>query len=407
MDESWVVRDDGMGSKSWLMAIRLLKRDDNTVLWFRVMLPKDLLASQASCCVLHSHDDDINKFYRQYVDFSVQDLHSCKYPLIHTRCACIGSTVYFVGGDRDMDGDVRIINSEMIGGPITQRPVNYVPPVWSKNNLSHRIGKDELFFNVNMDLHNAPQLVSPRFRPRLVTVGGKLFLFGGNLPPPPHDPHYYVPFAEVFDPQTGLCSPIKDPPFPNRIGNSILFLAPFLSKIGEQNILVMSNLPGSDIIALYNVDTDSWDSFSDPERILFRNTRSILGNPIPVANQDSIYWLRDFGHTGLICSYNWKTKHFWKGPFIGLQHELPFLCFKDSPMILLHIQQDLFYLVWTDFQTTSDTDDIYEVGTHTHFTLLRVSREDPPSEHLSAFVVGCASYVLPMSNYTLLSGYCL
>lgn len=394
------------GGLSFLsIGVRLLKRDDGDVIWFKVTPPKDLLLNEDDCCFLHSHNDDIKKFYKQDLDFSVGVKSTCQ--LIPARCACIGETVYFVGGDRDMDGDVSTIYSERIGTKITQRPVDYVPPVWSKKNLSHRIGSYDIFnpFREQIDyskLDTSPQLVSPRYLPQLVAVGGKLFLFGGNLPP--QSDEHYVPFAEVFDPATGLCSPIKDPPFPSRIGNSVLFLAPFLSKTGEQNILVMAHLYGYDAIALYDVHTDSWESFSDPEGTLFRNTLSIIGKPIPVAEQDSIYWLRNFGSTGLICSYNWKTKDFWEGPFIGLQHELPFLCLKELDMILLHIRGDLFSLVWTDFLTPTNEDNIC---THIHFTLLRVSREDPPSPHLSAFVVGCFSYVLPLSAYTLLDGYCL
>ncbi|KAK1399444.1 hypothetical protein POM88_009307 [Heracleum sosnowskyi] len=398
------------GLSSLSIAVRLLKRDDYNRFWFKVTPPKDLRLNKDRCCFLHSHDDDIKNFYKQDVDLNSDvDISTCKYPLVCPRCACIGSTVYIVGGDRDMEGDVCLIYSERIGTSITQRPIDYVSPVWSKKNLSHRIGSYDFLNPVREQidyskLDNAPQLVSPRYLPQLVAVGGKLFLFGGNLPP--QSDEHYVPFAEVFDPATGLCSPIKDPPFPSRIGNSVLFLAPFLSKTGEQNILVMAHLYGYDAIALYDVHTDSWESFSDPEGTLFRNTLSIIGKPIPVAEQDSIYWLRNFGSTGLICSYNWKTKDFWEGPFIGLQHELPFFCLKELGMILLHIRRDLFSLVWTDFLTPTNEDNNNKC-THIHFTLLRVSREDPPSPHLSAFVVGCFSYVLPLSVYTLLSGYCL
>lgn len=410
-------RGEGRGGlSSFSIAVRLLKNDDGHVFWFKATPPEDLrLNEDDDFSFLHSHDDDIINFYKQDVNLNVDEISLCKYPLIYTRCACIGSTVYFAGGDRDMDGDIRIISSERIGTSITQKPVKYVPPVWPKINLSHRIGSYDFLnpFREQIDysnLENSPQLVSPRFRPRLMAVGGKVVLFGGNLPPPPHDPHY-VPFAEVFDPATGLCTPVKDPPFP-RIGDSFLFLAPFVSKVGEHNILVMSHSssinpqPGynTGIIFLYDVDKDSWESFSDPERVLFINTLSILGDPVPVAKQDSIYWLRNYGSTGLICSYNWKTKDFWRGPLIGLQHELPFLYIRESPMILLHIRQHLFSLVWTDFLTTSDADDDNKC-TDVHFTLLRVSREDPPSEHLSAFVVGCFSHVLPVSACTLLSGY--
>lgn len=120
----------------------------------------------------------------------VRSIGKCRY-LISCSSATIGSTIYCVGGDEDFEGKIRAINSEKVGPPITKRDTTTsIPlPPW-KNNLSHRIGSFD-FFNCPLPpqdedwkLENAPPLVSPRYCPHVLAVGQKIFLFGGNSPPP-------------------------------------------------------------------------------------------------------------------------------------------------------------------------------------------------------------------------------
>ncbi|KAL1810525.1 hypothetical protein ACET3Z_027515 [Daucus carota] len=401
------------------LAIRLTDDYDNLG-WLKIDPPKFWFVDKAvhrehshtdsdpPCS--HVHSNPIRRcfhFYTNSVDMiKVKDIHFCKYPLFCCS-ASIGSTIYCVGGDKDIDADVNAIFSELIGPPITSNPHNFSRTV-PRNNLSHKIGSlDPRDRKICWMLDNAPTLFSPRYLPKIVAVGEKIYLFGGNrLPVNNLD---YVPFAEVFDPEAApiKCFPICDPPFPSRIGQGILFVAPFLGRYGERKILVMSRAIyidpplGADAAAIYDIPTDTWEPFYDPDRWqLLHHTHDIIGAPIPVAHQDSIYWLggRFVESPIRIASYNWKTKHFWKGTIYGLQHESPFDYINDSSKILLHLNQDLFYLVWDDLVSVSTSDDDRDHDhTHIHFTLLRVCREDPPSTSLSAFVVGCFSYILPMT----------
>lgn len=381
-----------------------LSDDDRNLGWLKLD-PEDYWSSvdkTAYCDHLHSSNSSKN-FFTDVVDLKHNAISFCKYP-VFCYSVCIKSTVYCVGGDNDIDGDVGDIFSERIGPPITKRPLNYKfnPP--RKNNLSHKIGSYDFFYpprgeEFDWKLDNAPILQSPRYRPCVVTVGGRIFLFGGNRFPV--NQLDYIPFAEVFDPRTKQCSLVSDPPFPSRLGYQVLFVAPFLSSAdGQQKILVMSRAIsvkpplGADAAAIYDVHTDTWDPFPDPERqLLLHKAHDIIGTPVPVAHQDSIYWLRSRykKKPAIICSYNWKTKHFWEGTIFGLQHELSFQRINDSSKTLLHLYQDLFFIVWDDM--VSCDDDV----THIHFTLLRVCREDPPSSSLSAFVLGCFSHILPIS----------
>lgn len=384
-----------------------LTEDNNNLGWLKID-PPDFWRLDKDGYKKHSHNPDYRKnFSKKFVDLKVHGISFCKYP-ISCRSVSIGSTIYCVGRDKDIDADIRDVYSERIGPPITKRTstTSFRPPV-PRNNLSHKIGSRNFFSplgeELDWKLDNASTLLSPRYCPAIVAVGGKIFLFAGNRFPV--NELDYVPFAEVFNPETGLCSLISDPPFPNRIGYSFLFVAPFLGRDGQQKILVMSHArhgvihppPGTDAAALYDVKTDTWEPFHDPERKqLYLKTFDIIGTPIPVAQQDSIYWFRNRYKTKppLLCSYNWKTKHFWEGSLFGLQHESPIHRFNHSAKTLLHIDQDLFCLVWDDIldPPTSDNEDF----THVHFTFLRVSREDPPSSSLSAFVVGCFSHILPV-----------
>ncbi|KAL8148328.1 uncharacterized protein LOC141706211 [Apium graveolens] len=405
-------RSESCGGLS--IAVRLIRMADGKCFWFKAIPPKNLrIKYNDRSCFIHSHDDDIVNFYKQEADPG--DFIDCKYPLLFCPFACIGSTLYFAGGDKDFDGDVRALNSQVIGPPMLERPSNYAPVLSldCKNNTSHRMGSFDFSDPLRTEHTLPPQLLTPRYCPKIVAVGGQIFLFGGHAAS-----SSYAPFAEVFNPATGLCSPIQDPPFPNRIGDSRLFVAPFLGKYGEKHILLMShacffslNPPtGHDSISLYNVATDSWESFSDPGRVLFHNSLHIVGHPVPVPEQDSIYWLKASKRSGYICSYNWKTKEFWEGPFIGLHHEPPFHDFGEYPMLLLHIREDLFCVVWHNLLHTPSRSSITSdnICTHIHFTLLRVSKEDPPSDRLFSFVVGCFSHVFRESAAcTLFDGFCL
>ncbi|KAL1808968.1 hypothetical protein ACET3Z_025958 [Daucus carota] len=382
-----------------------LTDDYNNLFWLRVDHPDYWRVDKTDYCE-HSHTNSGRtcSFFTNSVDLKHNGISFCNYPRFCPSVS-IGSTVYCVGGDEDIDADVNAIFSELIGPPITYNRHNFSFPV-PRNNLSHKIGSLD-FLNprreeIDWKLDNAPALFSPRYLPRVVAVGEKIYLFGGNrLPVNNLD---YVPFAEVFDPEaaTTKCFPICD-----LIGRGILFLAPFLGRDDEQKILVMSRAIyidpplGADAAAIYDIPTDTWEPFDDPDRRqLLHNTHDIIGTPIPVAHQDCIYWLkgRYVKSPLLIASYNWKTKHFWKGTISGLQHELPFHYINDSFKRLLHLHQDLFCLVWDDLVSASPSDDDHDHDhTHIHFTLLRVCREDPPSTSLSAFVVGCFSHILPLS----------
>lgn len=214
------------------------------------------------------HNNSSVTFFTKFVDMT--GITFCNYP-ISCHSVSIKSTIYCVSGDEDIDADVGAIFSEQIGPAITKRGpgCKFNSPVY-RNNLSHKIGSLDFFEKVDWKLDNAPTLLSLRYCPNIVAVGDKIFRFGGNrLLVNEHD---YVPFAEVFDSVTKQRSLISDPPFPSRIGYEVLFLAPFLGRDGEQKILVMShaiyvNPPlDADAAALYDVHTDKWETFNDPDR---------------------------------------------------------------------------------------------------------------------------------------------
>ncbi|KMT07672.1 hypothetical protein BVRB_6g147960 isoform A [Beta vulgaris subsp. vulgaris] len=352
---------------------------------------------------------------------------SCTAPP-NSLCVCINNTLYCVGGDEDIWA-FHNVASEMYTGSwklepkplsyfldqnkekfdLLQRPrlnlshwmiqAQFPPPPKLYHDHDHDHAKEAKARgdrgkgkakskSIDDDDTNAciwswveSPLTSPRFFPQVVTVGDKLYFFGGNRPPFPEvEKPTDMPFGEVYGPG-GQFRALPEPPFP-RIPSKTMVLLPCLGDKGEEKILVASTAyypaPSATVMYWYDTHDQSWTEFKDDDQdhnLYYTLFEKYGDSAVPVAEHNATYWLNG-AHTPLsLCCYDWKSCKLYEGEF--LQH----FGGPCRPRFLFHLQGDLFCLIDEEVEDEKPV-------TQFHFILLLVSKNDSNAT-LDTKLFGC------------------
>lgn len=332
----------GKVQKDVCICVRLVyvAKPQNFVRWLKIKIPGLLLDKLQDCSSSCEYDGitatPVGSLFvkdKSYViegpfEFKCHVTGDPKYPCT-ARCAAIGSVMYALGGDQShIQGFFDYLCESEGTTPAT--PNDPAP----KSNITDfglsTGGKPTFTYtgvnlrtNVDVEMSNSfdfcdfsdpsPQwklgsqpLLCPRYRPKVVSLNGKLFAFGGNR----RDSD--TPFAEVFDPNVGYWQPLPNPPF-EWVFDFELCVFP-LVRINR--IFLVATYSGFQYT--FDPSTGLWyriDSCPDLTRYLYYSR--IYGEVVPVVSvyHETIYWV---GPTGVISMYNLPEQRYQTAYVTGL-----------------------------------------------------------------------------------------
>ncbi|KAL8112500.1 uncharacterized protein LOC141667038 [Apium graveolens] len=311
------------------------------------------------------------------------DFPSLRNNFIYTpwiRCSPVGSVMYALGADpaevvsyKDIlsqaSGQVcppnpYVTTEAVTGGRASVKPPFRNPSFTTSNHASHRLHFCDFSKpKPKWEISPAP-LISPRIWPKLVSMNGKIYAFGGNLLTDDQSP-----YAEVFDPDLGYWSPLPNPPF---------------GKLADYELLVFPLHESSSILLIgyvshvvYTFSTSSW--YWSPFRACTRlcqllHFRGWITYLHPVISDDTLYWIDQLGR---LCAYILKGNgSYYVGPisvFKGEEeHSFINKVLKDRdsyPLALLPISPNLLGLLWCDIHFVA----CLRSASTLHITILHVS----------------------------------
>ncbi|KAL2936423.1 Gigaxonin [Bienertia sinuspersici] len=280
------------------------------------------------------------------------------------RCASIGSVVFTVGGyDDHFDHQARQqVFSELAGFHPTQRgsslPRQLVtgspitggkrlnpsppkpPPTCTSDNTCYHFQYCDFSKPDPQWQMSSQALVSPRILPRLISLQGMLFAFGGNCPS-----DLNAPFAEAFDPNVGYWEPLPKPPF-GRLGLYELYVFP-LPKCDK--ILVAGTNSG--IRYTFDLSTWCWHPFEPAlnqgfdmlDSLQVRTSPSSF--PVLSVFDKAIYWIDSCRR---LCVYNYVGDgKYYEGSISGLHYNGRDLVDEIfTSVVLLPLSKHLLGLLW-------------------------------------------------------------
>ncbi|KAK1365883.1 hypothetical protein POM88_041444 [Heracleum sosnowskyi] len=367
-------------SKDVCICIRLEYEDPKDVAnikakWLRLKIPACLLHkrgvgghdSPSSDIDFDDDDDeDYSTYYNDYFGCFLDPLNGpFEFPpfdSIYTdyptwiRCAPLGSLMYALGADptdvvsyRDILSQAtaqvcpNVTTKAVTGGPASVKPPFPSQSITTSFHSSHRLHFcDFSKQNPKWQISPAP-LISPRVRPKLVSMKGKIYAFGGNLLTDNQSP-----YAEVFDPRVGNWSPLPDPPF-GKLADYELFVFP-LHK--SSRILLIGFV--SQVVYTFDTSYWCWSPFRASTRLCDRlHFRGWLKYFHPVIYDETLYWIDQLGR---LCAYVLEGEgRYFVGPisvFEGKDHCYINKVLKDRdnsyPLALLPISPTLLGLLWCD-----------------------------------------------------------
>lgn len=432
-----------------------------TTKWLRLKIPA-ILFDKLPSPSLDSDSDSSSTEYDPYVsNLRNWDDIICKVDLINgpfdftplgpyedyhppfARCAAIGSIIYSLGGyirplvrDAVFEGVIpkqRLITGSPITGgrpPQTQTRTRTQTQMTITDNDNDTscyhlhfcdFSKQDPKWEISPD-----PILRPRLKPKLLSVDGKIYAFGGY---PCKDEE--SPFGEVYDPKLGFWEPLPKPPF-GPLSDSELHVLP-LPPPSSHHILVLGSF--SKISYQFDIHTWIWSPF-DPyaSKRLARHLHGVRFGTSPVIFHDTIYWIH---RAGILFAYKLGTPQaqvkgkLYKGLITGFEG-LPVDSYikEDScyPLTLLPISKHLLGLLYCDLAPLAQG---FCVGSTLHFTILRVSfhkeielEPDTDSEpevdrrkldldniiqetdpFLTASVVASLTFPFPMDNIDLVDAY--